>query len=1443
MSTNQENILHLNRPAAIIFRKPLATNEEMTRELEKLLDSVVPITSNTITSLSGRGIYKAAFISPATNQSHILGYEDNLVFKNYACSAGATQTDNIYKDYLNYDIINKPRIESSSSEQVRRAWRKFLNWSLFDEYGNSVFSRSKITALFNGQESISDINIYSFIPFAGTIGKTLSNAIVSYFSKIEQTKDVEAGTSTDLVIKAVEGDTTEAEMWKRTWFVLSFDSEYYVPDYKYSYTPFASTVTETANYSTLSAAANPLGEGTYTFNKKSVLKGLRVPALDYKVIYSAETLTREQFEDYVDLNYFPKVVEKLKENPIVGYYKIILQGVCDYEHPQVITKKKALENLNSFNNVYKGKENLSILSNLDDFYQVCTAKFNSMGDSATKTPLRLLDAYKDLVEVTDGNQYRIKLSDLITSKNSIDFIQKIKKGTSELSITGVPYASILSSNSSSVKYFFSDVAYLYFSQDTTLKELITSYYLLCRDFNDNVNNTFTDVDINRLAGYEEEFPLRYRGQTTQTGYVDTYTSDVDSSTIANQRTSQLNTYNTSEELDSQHITFNSALHLKSLYDSYGRARVGSKRAASQTFLSRFINSNNTTLLDFKLMYYMLIKYNVVIPKYNKLQPDFIMGDSKYSPVRMFPSDFFTVTAMESTETLETITINDIPGNPFGQKEATTTVEDYSVPFQTQLQRYLDKSDEDKKKLIDIYERVYFGDWAGFYYTNATPKNETKSVYTNTNLNKDLYTNVVSKIGTDLKTIGGNDIETIQSVGLSDLVNTDVVSVNISRQTMGKSQATINLKNVDEKYTYKNGVFFGETLFEPMDEVLIYLPTYDESLELSFKGYVSDVENINQRGYHSLSIVCDCPLKLIDIVRTNLKPAYSFDESEYKPIHPFTVPPDLMKSVDQWVPFMFAQGLSYFTSMLGNSDDKRLVYTISRIDSKKLPREYIQGPNFNDPLLAYMWYRRSKHALDQKQAQEAFRRLIGLYVKTIKYTNLAPLETYTTEDGITPLQSLLTKNSSLNKSKVVKTDYQIYAQRLDNTSVPNKRVVGNLTGTLQPAFALGVSEVPLVFSEYKTNLSVLLETAEKFNFFLYSDRKGVVNFVPPNISLAHLSERNGEFSVFDMLTRSNLNYEYKSPDIINKQTAIMFQESTDDSRIVNWMQLSGGFIQSNSMSAINAGVATTVANYPSIVKYGVHSQKQQAILGVKSKAALEAYGYALMDRSNKNFRTATYDCSGTGDMDINKTVYSAISNTIYLRTGLNLTYIAGQNFTASSTLNWGRRPLCTVRSVYLHSKLMDTLDVPALMEQIELLKNNNCITYSYYSQIMAILRFVSTNNSTEQFNRLFASFVFNGYFWDGIPSISFEDLAASYYTQNISSGFQTPVFTLATFGSNNATLSKIESVATSIIGKLTSRGLKNTSNVSIGLFTESSAESIARTYLRPNEFVLRGKGGK
>ena len=87
------NTLHLNRPAVVVFKKPLATNEEMSQELQKLLGDLVPIDTHQLKEINWKGSKKATFYNPYSNKVVSISYNENIYFEENACTDEDTNLD------------------------------------------------------------------------------------------------------------------------------------------------------------------------------------------------------------------------------------------------------------------------------------------------------------------------------------------------------------------------------------------------------------------------------------------------------------------------------------------------------------------------------------------------------------------------------------------------------------------------------------------------------------------------------------------------------------------------------------------------------------------------------------------------------------------------------------------------------------------------------------------------------------------------------------------------------------------------------------------------------------------------------------------------------------------------------------------------------------------------------------------------------------------------------------------------------------------------------------------------------------------------------------------------------------------------------------------------------------------------------------------------------
>lgn len=1467
------NTEHLDRPAVVLFKKPLATNDEMSFELEKLIGDAFPIQRYSAKDYPSSGIPKAVFfrpIDPTKQAVNVIYYNQNAIFTTSKCT---DKQEKINTRFGNYDIEGNKYAVLYFLDSVPIAYNSYVNFlSKAYDYGYAL------------GEKISKWLGWS------TEYKTLygvqNNIFKAYFRYLKENKLPTPNAD----IADYQKKSEEYDKLRRTWYVFSFDSDYYVPKLKYDVVENINTKGgKVATTGTVRAAAR----------EDYAITSTGTPTLNTTIVYSTEELTLEQFRKDFQGQLYPdhKELENyLNKYKVTGVYKVIFQEDVDYGTLYNVTYKeisdmygKIMKQNKKYTSIYNTLADISsfFLNNYSvrdwelsgyDYskYGVSNKNFKPIVDSmpSVVSKYKDTDLYKiDVMEflrgvpVQIGGKNKKIQQDIIQSDIKPGFSGKFQLPSKYLRLNGYYkgyYSSISDYEQDSIFYYADDSgSYMVFDKTRRLVDVVQVYLNTASYLNDLLNASSIDEDRKILSQYVNcEAPLRYSKQKTTSGgkvIISSYSPDsteinagyIESPGVRKVSASDYSSYqDDSDKLKDLYITplrLNTILQTQALFDSYNRGRIGNRVVEETFYESRKSGGYNVKLIDFKIMYYMMIKYNVVLPKYNKLEPEFIHGNNESSTVRMFPVNFFTATG--SIEA--------------GGDEVTF----YDLDTQTNKINYtfddIAKLDlNSKKKLVDMYEQVYFGGWSGFYYTNSTGYLEDVARYTNTSISDTVLTTVQEFLSTQNENnyiknytnpdIGMTALREAFLTELNSVKNTDVSSITVSRQTMGKSQSTILIKNTDRKYNFKEGIFKGNCIFEPMDEVSIYLPTYSGGITMAFTGLISSVDAICSNGYNTLALQCDCPLKMLEINRTNIKPAAASTawERNYSTQTVFEVPNDMLTSVENWSTWMMAQSLSYFTSMLGNikNPESTLVYTNEKLFSSGDFTVYY--PKFNDPLLQYLWSRKSSHHKDNAKAQESLKELVNLYTDTIVYKHGEPVRDYTESSGITNLTSIYTYNSKSNKKDYKKVEYKIYAQRSDSyiSELGQRKCVAQITGTLQPAFALGTKAIPLLFSEYKTNMDILLETAEKFNFFLYSNRHGIVRFSPPMVSLTNLNISDGLLSQNKRDKENDYSYDMSSPYIFSNQNTISFRESQDDSKLVNYIQISGGFVEAPSIDAANVGYGGTVANWPLIKKYGYHAGKKQSILGIANKPAIEAYALSLMDRYNKNFISAQCEAMGSGDFDINTTVYSSINNTVYLLAGLSSQYEAGKTFTTSATLNWGRKPLCPFTNIPIQSYSVDGLvdhivsttlnpnvpssptvrtdapgvKLPEFESTLNSLFEKNLITNAYYRQVKGILTALKNNSDYEQ---LLYSFIFNGYFWDGVPSISFEDLSTEFYSENIANGLEYPIFGSGKDDIANGAINLQKSVNN------TKKSIKkNTTGVFLSLLDQSDPSKLQDTYV-------------
>ena len=333
-----------------------------------------------------------------------------------------------------------------------------------------------------------------------------------------------------------------------------------------------------------------------------------------------------------------------------------------------------------------------------------------------------------------------------------------------------------------------------------------------------------------------------------------------------------------------------------LYDKKMRTESG------QTYLKRLVlgnvteNARTISRIDFKLRYYILL-FKKILEKIDEHYQYFIdRGILRIAPLETFNQlkEF-----LEHPQDIQIILNRNKQFNE-GMKELfpsfNTTL---SVNFKV----------ESKEELCQLFENILFNPWAGFYISTD---------YTNKKYNS-LY-NITPKYNMFAK-------DTITDDSLA-YRNEDIESISISRASNSASSANVSIKNKDEQYYIldsdearaKYYKYIGTCVFEEMDELMIYLPKYymagssSNTLDLCFRGIVEQVEYTNNTGYHSISLRAKCPIKLLEMSRTNVKPSFSTKNEANSmnnriPYHVFSMPPEFLNSIPQAIAWMLTQGMT------------------------------------------------------------------------------------------------------------------------------------------------------------------------------------------------------------------------------------------------------------------------------------------------------------------------------------------------------------------------------------------------------------------------------------------------------------------------------------------------------------------------------------------------------
>lgn len=573
---------------------------------------------------------------------------------------------------------------------------------------------------------------------------------------------------------------------------------------------------------------------------------------------------------------------------------------------------------------------------------------------------------------------------------------------------------------------------------------------------------------------------------------------------------------------------------------------------------------------------------------------------------------------------------------------------------------------------------------------------------------------------------------------ADKTNQDIISVEVQRTAFGISKATVTIKNLEDKYTFQdNFCRKGETIFEPNDEVWIFLPNKDGNLNTVFRGLISTVTKVNDAGFRSIRLGCECMLKKLRISRTNLHPSLNVKESDNNAIQWSLLPELAYKDPFKFSLIMFAQSYTNIFSQLSTNpgEDLLIKYLIERNK---------QGSTAAKDLLLALVAEYAMYVVDAKDS----------------FPGIPESNDFFNSGSKVEMTLYRERNSAVINAppSYFSTPFASLSLNLTRSPVDIREPVAYLSGTTQPGFQLMFGDFQYNFSNWEDNFSFLSQLSDFFNFLFYTEASGVIRFAPPNLLISELTGLTN-LAPTDPLIKSPDTYVLKDLDTLN------YSAVQDDSVILNWLSVKGQWEDAPNVDASQYGVLATAVRPELLDKYGWHMGKVRTVIGLRSTLACTLFSSNLIDRQNMDLRRCTSSILGNSDLDINKNIFLTNDNTIYYVRGLSYNYEVGETFQMGLDLTWGRKPLINVSVL---SSLADatalflpgegvllnraTQSPPALksllLQELKRLLDDNKINYTTYVKYRGMA-------DRETLTQLLQ---YKGYIWEDVSNLTFEDMA-------------------------------------------------------------------------------------
>lgn len=530
--------------------------------------------------------------------------------------------------------------------------------------------------------------------------------------------------------------------------------------------------------------------------------------------------------------------------------------------------------------------------------------------------------------------------------------------------------------------------------------------------------------------------------------------------------------------------------------------------------------------------------------------------------------------------------------------------------------------------------------------------------------------------------------------INDLVaaetNADVLSISVSNTTQGRSQCVIRLNNRANKYEFLNNPLRrGETVFSSDDQVYVNLPGLDGNLYRAFTGFITTISNETVVGntlQSTITLQCDDMLKRLVESRTNVKPSTNLAESEgtkitgLNPNFGNMLPHEIFATVmcRAYADFFTVEGYydaasAYREAAVTASPSLRGELAVS--EEENVTKPLCSLPASPDSEISYS---------AQVTVTNALITGVNTRVEGSPFLALSASTRSQSAPGVGG-------QGTTSQSKKLKIPSRIFGfRRAQPTSNTVLSVAGQLAksslkinadvddiafvidGTDQPVFRLAcAANISAFQSEWESSLALLDSIARDINFEIFADANGIVRVRPINGLLPYdfVGKKQGPVPT----SRLNKDSSQVGSEYWIDPKYIQYQNYTQtDGDIFTIAYVIGALITGTEIGEVALGVAV---DYFKFNKLGARVAPTITKLNLQSSDACAAHAEAYLSRLNGKANTATISYVGDARLKAGNPCWIKSRNEIYYIESVTHEFTAGQSYTTTLNLTYGRRPFC------------------------------------------------------------------------------------------------------------------------------------------------------------------------